>query len=470
MRAIILAGGSGTRLWPLSREQFPKQFLPLVGEQSLLQDTVERVRPVVGDDVLVVTTEESRFLVADQLRALGLEPEGRILCEPVGRNTAPAIGLAAVTSDPGEVLLVLPSDHTIRDADAFRAALAAAAPVAAAGYLVTFGIAPSYPETGYGYIRLGPALPDAPAFREAAAFVEKPDRARAEEYLASGGYCWNSGMFAFRADAVLDELAAHAPAVRDGLEALRPELAAGRPVPRDLYEAMPSISIDYAVMERSRRVVVLPVEPGWSDLGSFSALFDVLDPDEEGNVVRMPAGGQWVPVRSRKNLVSAGPKVVALVGIEDTLVVDTPDALLVCARERAQDVREVVNRLRAAGREEASVPRTVHRPWGTYTVLEGSERYKIKRIRVNPGAKLSLQLHHHRSEHWVVVSGTARVTRGAEELVLRPNESTFIPMATPHRLENPGLVPLQIIEVQNGEYLGEDDIVRLQDDYGRSEG
>lgn len=469
MRAVILAGGSGTRLWPLSREQFPKQFLPLLGDRSLLQETVERVRPVVGDEVVVVTTEDSRFLVADQLRALGLAPEGRILCEPAGRNTAPAIGLAALLCNPEEVFLVLPSDHTIRDGEAFRAALRLAEPLAAEGRLVTFGIAPSYPETGYGYIHLGPAVPGAPEFREVAAFVEKPDQTLAEEYLASGGYVWNSGMFAFRADVVLDELATHAPAVRAGLEALRPALEAGGPVPRDLYEAIPSISIDYAVMERSRRAVVLPVQPGWSDLGSFSALFDVLKADEEGNVVQMPANGQWISVRSRQNFVSSGQKVVALVGVEDTLVIDTPDALLVCARERAQDVREVVNRLRAAGREEASVHRTVHRPWGTYTVLDGGDGYKIKRIRVNPGAKLSLQLHHHRSEHWVVVAGTARVTKGEEVLVLRPNESTFIPLATPHRLENPGLVPLQIIEVQNGEYLGEDDIVRFQDDYGRSE-
>lgn len=468
MRAVILAGGSGTRLWPLSREKFPKQFLPLIGERSLFQDTVERVRPIVGDDVLVVTTEDSRFLVSDQLKELGVDPSGRVLCEPAGRNTAPAVGLAALLSDPGEVLLVLPSDHTIRDAQVFQNALRAAGPVAERGYLVTFGISPSHPETGYGYIRLGDALPGAPQFRQAAAFVEKPDRTRAEEYLASGAYVWNSGMFAFRAGTVLDEMAAHAPEVRAGLEALREPLEEGRPVPRPLYEALPSISIDYAVMERSHRVVVLPVEPGWSDLGSFSALFEVLEADGDGNVVQMPEGGEWVSVGSRGNLVSSGQKVVALVGVEDTLVVDTPDALLICARDQAQEVKEVVSRLKTAGREEAVLHRTVHRPWGSYTVLDEGSGYKIKRIRVNPGAKLSMQLHHHRSEHWVVVSGTARVARGGEDLLLRPNESTFIPIATPHRLENPGIVPLQIIEVQNGEYLGEDDIVRLQDDYGRA--
>jgi mannose-1-phosphate guanylyltransferase/mannose-6-phosphate isomerase len=277
-------------------------------------------------------------------------------------------------------------------------------------------------------------------------------------------------MFAFRAGALLDELEAHAPELRAGLEALRPALEAGLPVPSDLYRALPSISIDYAVMERSRRVAVLPVEPGWSDLGSFSALFEVLEADEEGNVVRMPAGGEWVSVRSRQNLVSAGAKVVALVGVQDTLVVDTPDALLVCARDRAQDVRDVVSRLKASRREEASVHRTVHRPWGAYTVLEEGQGHKVKRIRVSPGAKLSLQFHRHRSEHWVVVAGAARVTRGDETLDLRPGESAFIPVGVPHRLENPGGAPVEIIEVQNGEYLGEDDIVRLQDDYGRSGG
>ena len=468
MHAIVLAGGAGTRLWPLSREKYPKQFLPLLGARSLLQQTVERLRPLVDDRVTVVATEEFRFLVADQLREIGLAPEGRVLCEPAGRNTAPAIGLAALTCPAEETLLVVPSDHAIRDADAFRADLASAGPVAERGELVTFGVDPTYPETGYGYIRLGEPLEGAGRFRRAAAFVEKPDRPTAEGYLASGDYVWNSGMFAFRAGRVLEELAAHAPEVSSGLEAMRPAAERGEAVPRELYEALPSISIDYAVMERSRHVAVLPVNPGWSDLGSFSALFDLLGgADADGNVVRMGRGGHFVSVGSGGNLVLGDRKVVALVGVRDTLVVDTPDALLVCGRESAQAVRDAVRSLKDAGREEVDVHRTVHRPWGSYTVLEEAAGYKIKRIQVNPGEKLSLQLHHHRSEHWVVISGTARVTRGSEVLVLRLNESTFIPVATPHRLENPGLVPLQIIEVQNGEYLGEDDIVRLQDEYGR---
>jgi len=468
MKAVILAGGSGTRLWPLSREQFPKQFLPLLGERSLLQDTVQRVCPLAGDRLCIVTGEESRFLVAEQLRDLGLDPQGKVLGEPAGRNTAPAIGLAALGCDPDEVLLVLPSDHAIRDPAAFREAAQAASAVAEAGYLVTFGISPAHPETGFGYIQLGALLDGFPGFRAAERFVEKPDLATAEAYLRDGGYVWNSGMFAFRAGTLLEELDAHAPELRAGLEELRPFVEAGKPVPADRYTALPKISIDYAVMERSRRVAVLPVDPGWSDLGSFAALLDLLPADPNGNVVRVAAGGEAVAIESRGNLVWAGRKVVALVGVQDSLVVDTPDALLVCSRDRAQDVRHVVDRLKEAGREEASLHRTVHRPWGTYTVLEEGSGYKIKRIRVNPGSKLSLQLHHHRSEHWVVVSGTARVTRGADTVLLRTGESTFIPVTTPHRLENPGTISLQIIEVQNGDYLGEDDIVRFQDDYGRT--
>ncbi len=468
MKAVILAGGSGTRLWPLSRDQFPKQFLPLLGERSLLQDTVQRVRPLAGDGVCIVTGEESRFLVAEQLREMGVDPGGKILGEPAGRNTAPAIGLAAMGCDPDEILLVLPSDHAIRDGAAFREAAQSAAAVAEAGYLVTFGISPDHPETGFGYIRLGPPLDGFDGFRVADRFVEKPDLETAESYLRDGGYVWNSGMFAFRAAALLAELKKHAPDLHAGLEALRPHIEAGEPIPVDRYVALPKISIDYAVMERSERVAVLPVDPGWSDLGSFAALLDLMPADPDGNAVRLSTGGEAVLVDSRGNLVWGGDKIVALVGMASTLVVDTPDALLVCARDRAQDVRQAVDRLKESGRDEATVHRTVHRPWGTYTVLEEGPGFKIKRIQVQPGAKLSLQLHHHRAEHWVVVSGTARVTRGGETVLLRTGESTFIPVTTPHRLENPGAIPLQIIEVQNGDYLGEDDIVRFQDDYGRT--
>ncbi len=468
MRAVILAGGSGTRLWPLSRQAFPKQFLPLLGDRSLFQQTVERVRPLVGGDVVVVATRDVAFLAARQLRELGIDPEGRVLAEPVGRNTAPAIGLAALVSDPDEVLVVLPSDHAIRDEQVLGDALGRARGVAAAGYLVTFGITPSHPETGYGYIQAGEPLDGHGGFHRVARFVEKPDRATAERYLAEGGYSWNSGMFAFRAGRILEELERHAPEVYQGLLPLGEAAREGRVIPADAYAALPKISIDYAVMERSDRVAVLPVDPGWSDLGSFAALHEVLPKDAGGNAVHTEGSGAGVLVDSRGNLVWAGDKVVALVGVEDAVVVDTPDALLVCHRSRAQEVRRVAEGLQEQGREEAVFHRTVHRPWGSYTLLEEGPGFKVKRITVYPGERLSLQLHHKRAEQWVVVRGTARVTRGDDTFDLGPGETVHIPRAEKHRLENPGTSLMELIEVQTGSYLGEDDIVRLEDDYGRT--
>ncbi len=468
MRAVILAGGSGTRLWPLSRDLLPKQFLALLGERTLLQETLARVRPLVGDSLCVVTGADTAHLVAEQLSDLGIDPVGRVLGEPVGRNTAPAIAVAALAAAPGEILVVLPSDHAIRAPEVFRDGLRRAAAVAEAGYLVTFAIQPSGPETGYGYIESGEPLPGFPGFHRVARFVEKPDRATAESYLRAGGYAWNSGMFAFRADTFLAQLSQHAPDVFAAVQELRGPLAAGEPLPREAYAAVPKISVDYAVLERSDRVAVLPMDPGWSDLGSFAALHDLAERDPDGNAVRAGEGAEVVLVEARDTLVLAGKRVVAVVGVADTLVVDSDDALLVCTRERAQDVREVVDRLRAQGRAEVSVHRTARRPWGSYTVLDEGAGFKVKRIEVKPGARLSLQLHRRRSEHWVVVAGRARVTRGEETLDLQPGETVFVPVETAHRLENPGSVPLQLVEVQSGDYLGEDDIVRLQDDYGRA--
>jgi mannose-1-phosphate guanylyltransferase/mannose-6-phosphate isomerase len=470
MRAVILAGGSGTRLWPLSRAQMPKQFLPLTGALSLFQETVERVRPLVGDNVCVVTTEETRFLVAAQLETLGIDPVGKVISEPAGRNTAPAIGLAALAAAPEEVLLVLPSDHAMTAPAVFQDAARRAAAVAEAGLLVTFGIAPSGPETGYGYIRMGSPLTEHAGFRAVERFVEKPDRETAEGYLADGGYVWNSGMFAFRAGVFLEELSRHALEVYSGLEPLRGVIAAGRPVPTAQYQTLPKISIDYAVMERSGCVAVLPVDPGWSDLGSFGALWEVRAHDADGNAVRVDGPGEAVLVDARRNLVWGGERVVALVGVEDLAVVDTADALLVAPRARSQEVRRVVEHLQAAGRAEGDTPATVQRPWGSYTVLERGAGYQVKRIEVLPGKRLSLQFHRRRSEQWTVATGTARVTVGEREVELTAGQGAHIPVEAPHRLENPGPGPLQLIEVQSGEYLGEDDIVRLQDDFGRFPG
>lgn len=465
MKAVILAGGSGTRLWPLSREKYSKQFLPLMGDKSLLQETIERVRPVVGDDICVVTTEESRFLVAGQFREMGIDPHGKILCEPAGRNTAPALGLAALGINPEETMLVLPSDHVITNAQKFREAVVRSDAVAAEGCLVTFGISPASPETGFGYIEMGEPLDSFEGFKKVSRFVEKPDLATAKRYLALGSYVWNSGMFAFKAGALLEELARHEPAVHSGLMGLRkylsPDKSMDQIIPKDLYEAIPRISIDYAVMERSDRVAVLPLENlGWSDLGSFSALYEILNSMGEDNVVKLGKRGVGVSIESKGNLIWGGNKVVAAVGVNDLIIVDTPDALLVSTRDRAQDVKAAVAELAATGREEIALHRKVYRPWGSYTVLERGEGYKVKQVFVNPRTSLSLHLHRRRSEHWVVVEGAAMATKGDETITLSRNESTFLPPATLHKLENPLDEPLTIIEVQNGQYLEEDDIIR----------
>lgn len=464
---VILSGGAGTRLWPLSRELYPKQLLRLVAERTMLQETVARTEGLPGlARPIVVCNENHRFMVAEQLRELGTAPQAIVL-EPQGRNTAPAAAIAALLvsggADADPVLLVLPADHVITDVPAFQAAVAVGRVAAESGSLVTFGVVPDRAETGYGYIRRGAG--PGPAF-SVAKFVEKPDSATARGYVESGEYYWNSGMFMFRASAYLAELGRYAPAM---LAACRAALAAaGRDLdflrlPAQEFASCPSDSIDYAVMEKTDRAVVVPLAAGWSDVGSWAALADALPRDAEGNVT----AGDVLTEDSSGCYLHSTSRLVAAVGLRDHVVVETKDAVLVAPRDRVQDVKELVAELKARGRYETSLHREVYRPWGSYDSIDSGDRFQVKRLIVNPGATLSLQLHHHRAEHWVVVTGTAKVTRGDEVFTLSENESTYIPIGARHRIENPGKIPLHIIEVQSGTYLGEDDIVRFEDRYGR---
>ncbi|WP_374473706.1 mannose-1-phosphate guanylyltransferase/mannose-6-phosphate isomerase [Arenimonas sp.] len=470
---VLLSGGSGTRLWPLSRETHPKQFQPLVGEQSLLQATWQRLAGLPGMAApIVVANEEHRFMVAEQLRQVGAGPSAIVL-EPVGRNTAPAIAVAALQAMEGgrdPLLLVLPSDHVIGDAAGFRAAVQEARRGAAEqGSLVTFGIVPTGPETGYGYIK-AVAAEAAPTgeggVRAVERFVEKPDLATAQAYVASGDYFWNSGMFLFRASAYLAELSKFAPAMAAAAEAA---LAGGKRdvdflrLDRAAFEACPADSIDYAVMEKTEAAAVLPINVGWNDVGSWSALWEIADQDPDGNAHH----GDVLALGCRNTLAWGGRRLVSLLGLQDVIVVDTDDALLVASRDQVQQVKDIVARLKAEGRPQAAVHRKVYRPWGSYDGIDSGERFQVKRIVVKPGAALSLQMHHHRAEHWIVVSGSARVTCEDKVFLLAENQSTYIPLGSKHRLENPGKVPLELIEVQSGSYLGEDDIVRFEDVYGR---
>lgn len=461
---VILSGGSGTRLWPLSREAYPKQFLPLVGDDTMLQATWKRVAAITPCQPIVVANDGHRFMVAEQLREAGAVPAAVIL-EPMGRNTAPAIALAALEATRhGEdaLLLVLPSDHVISDEPAFHAAVRAAAEAAESGRLVTFGIVPTAAETGYGYIR---AAGQGDTARPVEQFVEKPDRATAETYVASGDYFWNSGMFLFRASRVLAELETLQPAI---VAQCRRALAAAQRDPdfvrvdKDAFSACPSDSIDYAVMEKTVDATVVPLDAGWSDVGSWSALWEVSPQDSAGNAHR----GDVVAIDCR-NTYAYGQRLIAMVGLEDVVVVETDDAIMVGHRDRVQKVKDVVGHLKQNGRTHATWHRKVYRPWGAYDSIDQGERFQVKRITVKPGGTLSLQMHHHRAEHWIVVSGTAKVTRGDEVILLTENQSTYIPLGVVHRLENPGKLPLELIEVQSGSYLGEDDIVRFEDVYGR---
>ena len=464
LQPVLLSGGSGTRLWPLSREAHPKQFLPLGGEETMLQATWRRVAGIAEAAPIVVAGEEHRFLVAEQLRQIGA-PMPAIVLEPVGRNTAPAIAAAALQAMAGgedPLLLVLPSDHVVRDAAAFRDAVRAAVPAAEAGALVTFGIVPHAPETGFGYIQAEPG----DGVRAVSRFVEKPDAATAQAYLDAGGYYWNSGMFLLRASRYLEELQRFRPAI---VEAVRGAFeAAARDgdfirLQAQAFAAGPSDSIDYAVMEHTDAAMVLPVDIGWNDVGSWSALWEVSEQDADGNACQ----GDVIAIDSRNSYAFAR-RLVALVGVDDLVVVETDDAVLVARKDRVQQVKDVVARLKAEQRSQAALHREVQRPWGSYDSVDVGDGFQVKRIRVKPGARLSLQAHARRAEHWIVVRGTARVTRDNDVFELFANQSTYIPIGAKHRLENPGGEMLELIEVQSGDYLGEDDIVRYEDQYGRS--
>jgi len=468
---VILSGGSGSRLWPLSRELNPKQFLPLLSDESMLQETLQRLQGVDGlAEPVVVCNESHRFLVAEQLRAIGHE-QSAIILEPKGRNTAPAISVAALhlqaqQGDP--VMLVLPADHVIANLEAFHSTLNIGLDLAEQGKLVTFGIVPDCPETGYGYIQQGDSLNASKLAYQVARFVEKPDSETAQNYLDSGEYYWNSGMFMFRCSVLLQELKKFNPEMLSSTEQALHKATHDFDFVRldkDSFVACPSDSIDYAVMEKTSESVVLPLDANWNDVGAWDALWDIGDKDENGNVVH----GDIISDAVSDSYIHAGNRLVAAIGMQDCIIVETADAVLVADKKQAQSVKKVVETLKATQREEAYLHQRVYRPWGSYETLDEESRFKVKRIIVNSGSTLSLQMHHHRAEHWVVVRGTAKITKGDEEFVLTEDQSTYIPLGTTHSLANPGVIPLEIIEIQSGSYLGEDDIVRFSDQYGRAD-
>jgi mannose-1-phosphate guanylyltransferase/mannose-6-phosphate isomerase len=470
---VILSGGTGSRLWPLSREHYPKQFLPLVNKFTMLQNTVLRTHsiPEITNPILVCN-EDHRFMVAEQMQQLEIKPSSIIL-EPVGRNTAPAVAIAALhalTVEENPLLLVLPADHVINDIKSFHSAINLVKPFAAAGKLVTFGIVPTSPETGYGYIKARNAsnnVVGSQSVFDVDSFVEKPDLITAEGYLAAGDYYWNSGMFMFSAQQYLEELEKYDPEMVKVCREVYAEAVIDQDfvrLPKQIFLTCPSESIDYAVMEKTPNAVVAPLNAGWSDVGSWTSLWEIGEQDLNGNVLK----GDVYLHDTRNCYISAGDRLVAAIGLSDIIIVETADAILVSGSDHVQDVKTIVKSLKDQNRREALFHRKVSRPWGSYQSVDNADRFQVKRITVNPGASLSLQMHHHRAEHWIVVKGTAKVVMGNQESILSENQSTYIPLGVTHRLENPGVIPLELIEVQSGSYLGEDDIVRFDDVYGRS--
>lgn len=465
---VILTGGAGSRLWPMSREFFPKPLMPIVGDESLLQATARRLTGFDGSKAPVfVCNEEHRFLVAEQVHAIDIDPSAIIL-EPEGRNTAPALTIAALflaETDPDAIMVVMPADHVIPELNAFHQALEQGIALASQDYLVTFGIVPTLPETGYGYIQRGDQL-DNDSRYQVKRFVEKPSLDKAQEYLESGDYYWNSGIFVMKATTWLKDIERYEPeiktACKQAIDTGKKDMDFCR-VGKDAFVNCPENSIDYAVMERTDHAAVVPLTSGWSDVGAWSAIWDISECDDCGNVTQGDVMAQDV----KNSLIWSNDRFVAAIGLDDVIIVDTPDALLVAPKQRSQDVKNIVAELKKLDRDEFRFHSRVFRPWGDYEGIDKGERYQVKRITVKPGASLSLQMHHHRAEHWIIVKGTARVTRGEEVFVLTENQSTYIPLGVTHRLENPGTIPLEIIEVQSGSYLGEDDIVRFEDVYDR---
>lgn len=465
MQLVVMAGGTGSRLWPISRSNFPKQFINLVTEHSMLQDTLLRLDGLKTDVPYIICNESTRFLVADELQKINIT-NSNIILEPIGRNTAPAIALAAFDAlakgqDP--ILLVLAADHVIKDKDEFIRVISSAESAANQGKLVTFGVVPNAPETGYGYIKTGQQEAD---YFNIDAFVEKPDLNTATSYLASGDYLWNSGMFMFKASTYLNELKLSSPDIYASCEIAIQQATTDMDfirISKELFEQCPDDSIDYAVMEKTDNAVVIPLDAQWSDVGSWASLSDISDKNEYNNVHQ----GDVISVDTKNTYVYSPDRLTATIGLNDLIIVDSKDALLVAHKNNSQDVKKVVKQLKQENRSEYSTHREVHRPWGKYDSIDNGERYQVKRITVKPGAKLSVQMHHHRAEHWIVVSGTAKVTNGEKTFLLSENESTYIPIGVVHALENPGKLPLELIEVQSGAYLGEDDIVRFEDNYGR---